>query len=294
MQINIHKPERTPRLPWRLLADKMSSSTLDVINFKRLLREAHRQQVAAMAVEATTMARKQQRKLQASDRKRAREWVLAETAHRSLDIRVFIHKFRVISVWKWCKYLNLIMNWVPVQDNVLQIGRGKAGRGRQAVWQQSSCDKWHILWLPALVGSHGNYLSRTSLRFARMQTFPFSCDPFICVSYKGFHIQGFPLLTHTHAHTHTLVALTLERVTAERCWSLSLPRQGYPPGRVLRSKETPHCMQQCASQAELCDPLLAASPPSSPAATVTTTTAAAATNTGTGQQLDFTPWCNLV
>lgn len=74
--------------------------------------------------------------------------------------------------------------------------------------------------------SHGNYLKRTSLRIARMQTFPFSCDSFICISYKGFHFQGFPLLTdtHTHARPCTHGVLTLERVSSERCWSLSLPR----------------------------------------------------------------------
>lgn len=75
MQTNIQKIQSTAMLPWRLPSDK-TSSTLDVINFKRLLREAHRQQVAAavaVVVEATTMPRKRQRKLQASDRKRARE-----------------------------------------------------------------------------------------------------------------------------------------------------------------------------------------------------------------------------
>lgn len=80
MQTNIQRTQSTAMLPWRLPGDK-TSSTLDVINFKRLLREAHRQQVAAApaaaasaaaSVEATTIPRKRQRKLQASDRKRAR------------------------------------------------------------------------------------------------------------------------------------------------------------------------------------------------------------------------------
>lgn len=73
MQTNIQRTQSTAMLPWRLPGDK-KSSTLDVINFKRLLREAHRQQVAAApaSVEATTIPRKRQRKLQASDRKRAR------------------------------------------------------------------------------------------------------------------------------------------------------------------------------------------------------------------------------
>lgn len=136
MQTNIQRTQSTAMLPWRLPGDK-TSSTLDGINFKRLLREAHRQQVAAApaaaasaaaSVEATTIPRKRQRKLQASDRKSLRGD--AETAHRSLYIRVFIHKFRVISVRKWCKYLNLIMNWIPGQDNVWQAGRQT---GRQPV-----------------------------------------------------------------------------------------------------------------------------------------------------------------
>lgn len=139
MQINIRKPEQTLMLPWRLLADKMSSA-LDVINLKRLLREAHRQQVAAMATTAAPRPPQWpgsskgncRRATDGREQERLSGLVLggAETAHRSLDIRVFIHKFRVISVRKWCKYLNLIMNWVPAQDNVWQIGR--QGR-RQAV-----------------------------------------------------------------------------------------------------------------------------------------------------------------
>lgn len=95
MQTNIQRTQSTAMLPWRLPGDK-KSSTLDVINFKRLLREAHRQQVAAVAapaaaaasVEATTIPRKRQRKLQASDRKRARARECGDCAQIPLYSRI--------------------------------------------------------------------------------------------------------------------------------------------------------------------------------------------------------------
>lgn len=66
------------------------------------------------------------------------------------------------------------------------------------------------------------------------------------IAYKGLYLHA---ITHTHTHTHTTPSVKGLQLEVS---GLLLPLHPtiWLRTRVLRSKETPHCMQQCASQAE--------------------------------------------